>query len=190
MNGNRKSGQFVVPGEKLGVIEEFIPNSGTYVEDGMIRSNSTGYVLIDLATRKISVYPLARNQNIPRIGNIVIGNIINMQSSMAMLRIMKEGKKSAYGFFTGVIHVSDVSYKYTEDIFDAFKVGDIVRAKVVSNKNKIYHLTTKGDNLGVIHASCSQCGNPLFLNVKILRCMTCGNVEKRKISSDYGIGIL
>ena len=28
------SGQFVIPGEKLGVIEEFIPDVGTYVENG------------------------------------------------------------------------------------------------------------------------------------------------------------
>ncbi|MBS7659300.1 hypothetical protein KEJ28_01220 [Candidatus Bathyarchaeota archaeon] len=32
----RNSGRFVLPGDLLGVIEEFIPNSGTYVENGNI----------------------------------------------------------------------------------------------------------------------------------------------------------
>ena len=32
----QKSGHLVVPGERLGVIEEFIPDSGTYVKDGYI----------------------------------------------------------------------------------------------------------------------------------------------------------
>ena len=32
----QKSGHLVLPGERLGVIEEFIPDSGTYVKDGVI----------------------------------------------------------------------------------------------------------------------------------------------------------
>ena len=36
MSRVKSSGQFVVPGQRLGVIEEFVPNSGTYVKDGYI----------------------------------------------------------------------------------------------------------------------------------------------------------
>jgi len=190
MSETRTSGQFVVPGEKLGVIEEFIPDSGTYVEGGIIHSNNAGYILMDFANKKVSVYPATHNLNVPKVGAIVVGDTMNVQSSMATIRMMKVGKKFISGSFTGIVHVSDVSFTYTENMFDAFKVGDLVRAKVISDKNKTFHLSTKGENLGVIYAFCSQCGNLLSFKDKGLKCEACGNVEKRKLTSDYGTEIL
>jgi exosome complex component CSL4 len=89
-----------------------------------------------------------------------------------------------------MIHVSDTDFKYTDNMFDAFRVGDIVRVKVISDKNGTYHLSTKGENLGVIYAFCSRCGNLLNLEGKRLKCNKCENVEKRKIASDYESGTL
>ena len=54
MQEPRKSGRLVVPGEKLGVIEEFIPDSGTYVKEGGIHSKNIGYVLMDFENKKIA----------------------------------------------------------------------------------------------------------------------------------------
>jgi exosome complex component CSL4 len=47
-----KSGHLVLPGERLGVIEEFIPDSGTFVKDGVIYSKIIGRSLVDLQNRK------------------------------------------------------------------------------------------------------------------------------------------
>ena len=33
----QKTGQLVLPGERLGVIEEFTPDTGTFVKDGVIQ---------------------------------------------------------------------------------------------------------------------------------------------------------
>lgn len=189
MNEVRSSGQFVVPGQKLGVIEEFIPDSGTYVKDGCIYSTSVGYVLIDFANKKVSVYPVARNVNVPKIGSTVIGWITSVQSSYATIRIIKIGRRFLSGHFTGIIHISDVSHRYVDNMHDAFRIGDLVRAKVISDKNQTFHLTTRDDNLGVIYAFCSQCGG-ILVKRRNLKCTVCGNVEKRKITLDYGKGIL
>ena len=54
----KSSGHLVVPGERLGVIEEFIPDSGTYVKDGVIFSKIVGRELLDLLNKRVSVYPL------------------------------------------------------------------------------------------------------------------------------------
>jgi len=135
MSGVRSSGHFVVPGEKLGVIEEFIPNSGTYVDDGYIYSSRIGYVLIDFANKKISVYPAARSVSIPKVNSTVIGWVTSVQDSHATIRIIRIGKKVLSGFFTGIIHIADVSHRYVENMYDAFRIGDLVRAKVISNKN-------------------------------------------------------
>lgn len=190
MSKTRRSGQFVVPGDKLGVIEEFIPDSGTYVEDGAIHSESVGYILMDFANKKVSVYPTARNLNVPRVGSVVVGDTRSAQSSVAVIRMIKVGKKFISGHFTGMIYISDVSFRYTESMFDAFRIGDLVRAKVISDKNRTFHLSTKGENLGVIYAFCSQCGGVLVLKGRGLACQTCGYVERRKTASDYGTGVL
>ena len=81
------SGQFVIPGEKLGVIEEFIPDVGTYVKDGNIYSSSMGFVLIDFINKKISVYPATHNVSIPRVGSIVTGYVTTVQNAFALVRI-------------------------------------------------------------------------------------------------------
>jgi len=189
----RKSGQFVVPGERIGVIEEFIPDCGTYVKDGVIYVKDVGYLLIDSVGRKVYVHSATRGVCVPRVGSIVIGHVVNVQSAMAFIRIIKVGRRFLSGFFTGVLHVSDVDVKYTKDILNAFKVGDLVRAKVISEVNRTFHLTTKGENLGVILALCSKCGETLALKSKRskrLYCSECGNTETRKIASDYGSGNL
>lgn len=193
MSEAKKSGRFVVPGDKIGVIEEFIPDYGTYVENGVIYSNNVGYLLVNSVDKKVSVYPLTRGTCVPKTGSVVVGHVVNVQSAMAFIRIIKVGKKFLSGFFTGVLHVSDVDVKYTKDISDAIKLGDLVRAKVISEANRTFHLTTKGDNLGVILALCSKCGEALRLKTKRskkLYCDKCGNNESRKIASDYGSGNL
>jgi exosome complex component CSL4 len=76
----QKSGRLVVPGERLGVIEEFIPDSGTYVIDGVIYSKVIGRALIDLQNKRVSVYPLVKDELVPKASSIVIGQIGNAQS--------------------------------------------------------------------------------------------------------------
>jgi exosome complex component CSL4 len=72
-------------------------------------------------------------------------------------------------------------------MFDACKAGDIIRAKVVSEKNRTNHLSTAERNLGVIYAFCSHCGNVLIREKQGLKCPECGKFERRKIASDYGM---
>jgi len=186
----KRSGQFVSPGDRLGVIEEFVPSSGTYVREGVIFAKVTGRVLVDLVNKNVSVYPLARNISVPRVGNVVTGNAVNVQDSMVVLRIFKIGAKVLSGFFSGVLHVSDASFVYVDSMFDICRLGDLLRAKMISDKNGTYHLSTKGEDLGVIYAFCSRCGSLLTRKKTKMVCNDCGNVEKRKTASDYGEGLL
>lgn len=187
----RDSGQIVLPGEPLGVIEEFIPDSGTYVKDGVIYSKVIGRALIDYLNKRVSVFPLARGVGAPKVGSNVIGQTSNVQTQMATIRIFKIGKHSPSGFFTGLLHIADVHLRFIDSMFDVCKPGDIIRAKVISEKNRVYHLTTKDKSLGVIYAFCSKCGDVLQLKGRGgLECPRCGNIEKRKTAIDYGKGII
>ncbi|MEM3629570.1 MAG: exosome complex RNA-binding protein Csl4, partial [Candidatus Bathyarchaeia archaeon] len=153
----RDSGQIVLPGEPLGVIEEFIPDAGTYVKDGVIYSKVVGRALIDYLNKRVSVFPLVHSA-VPKVGSIVIGQVSNVQMQMAAVRIFKIGKHFLSGFFTGLLHVADVHLRFVDSMFDVCKPGDMVRAKVISEKNRMYHLTTKDKSLGVVYAFCSKCG--------------------------------
>ena len=184
----RKSGKFVVPGDRLGVIEEFMPGSGTYVEAGVIHSKVTGRTLLDMLNRKVSVYPLIHGVSVPKVGSIVVGQVSGVQSKSAILRISQIGKKFISGNFTGILHISDASPDYVEIMYDVCKPGDIMRAKVISTMNRTHHLSTSEGNLGVIHSFCSQCGHMLTLGRRGLLCSNCGKFEKRKFASDYGKG--
>jgi exosome complex component CSL4 len=184
----QKSGQLVMPGERLGVIEEFIPDSGTYVKDGVIYSKIIGRSLLDLQNRKVSVYPIVEGAVYPKVGTIVIGQIGNAQSDNVLVKIFRVGKKAISGTFGGILHVSDVSDRYVEAMSDVCKPGDIVRAKVISEKNQIFHLSTNDKNLGILHAFCSRDATLLEQDPQRydLRCPKCGNIERRKLAPDYG----
>lgn len=186
----RKSGQFVVPGERLGVIEEFIPDTGTYVNEGIIYSRIVGRALLDLANKRVSVFPVIHGAKVPKVGSIVVGQVSNVQNDNAGVRIFKMGNEMLSGVFTGILHISDVQLRYVESMFNICKPSDIIRAKVISEKNRVYHLSTKDKNLGVVYAFCSQCGYTLEQRRGTMHCPRCGKIEKRKIALDYGKGTL
>jgi exosome complex component CSL4 len=183
----QKSGHLVLPGERLGVIEEFIPDSGTYVKDGVIYSKIIGRSLLDLQNRRVSVYPVTEGAVVPKVGTVVIGQIGNAQSDNVLVKIFRIGKKKLTGNFGGILHVSDVSDRYIDSMSDVCKPGDIVRAKVISEKNRVFHLSTNDKNLGILYGFCSRDGTLLEQQrYDDLKCPKCGNMERRKAAPDYG----
>ena len=182
----RKSGLFVVPGAQLGVIEEFTPGDGTYVEDGTIHSQVTGCTLLDMLNRQVSVYPLVPTANVPQVGDIVTALVLDVRNKNAFLRIYKIGDKMLSGFFTGLLHISGVSHGYVDNMFNVSKTGDIITAKVISTKNRSFFLSTAEQDLGVIQALCSMCGSLLEPKNRGMGCSNCGNFEGRKLSPNYG----
>jgi exosome complex component CSL4 len=174
----------------LGVIEEFIPDAGTYVKDGVIYSKVIGRALVDLVHKRVSVYALAQGAKTPKIGSTVVGQVSSAQPETAGVRIFEINSKKVNGVFTGILHVSDVQMRYVDSMFDICKPGDIIRAKVISDKNRTYHLSTKDKNLGVVYAFCSNCGSLLEPRRQGMHCPKCGKIESRKTTMDYGKGMI
>jgi exosome complex component CSL4 len=182
----RKSGLFVVPGDSLGVIEEFTSGPGTYVEDGIIHSKITGCTLLDMLNKQVSVYPLIASATVPQVGTIVSGIVSDVKSKNAVLTILQVGDKKLSGFFKGMLHISGVSHGYVDNMFNVCKAGDLMKAKVISTANRSFFLSTADRDLGVTHSLCSLCGSELKTENRGLKCTNCGNIERRKISPDYG----
>jgi exosome complex component CSL4 len=182
----QKSGHLVLPGERLGVIEEFTPDSGTYEKNGVIYSKIVGRSLLDLQNRSVSVYPVVSGGIVPKVGTVIIGQIGNAQSDNVLVKIFRIGQKELSGNFGGILHVSDISDRYVDSMSDVAKPGDIVRAKVISDKNQIFHLSTNDKGLGILYGFCSRCGTLLEQHGYDLKCPKDGNIETRKIAPDYG----
>jgi exosome complex component CSL4 len=189
-SAEQKTGQLVLPGDRLAVIEEFTPDAGTFVKDGVIYSMVVGRALLDLASRHVSVHSVVHGIMVPKVGDTVVGQVSSVQSENAAVRIFQIGEKQLSGVFMGVLHISDVHLRYVDSMFEICKAGDVIKAEVISEKNQVYHLSTKDKDLGVIYAFCSNCGGTLESKRQGMHCPNCGRIEPRKTAFDYGKGLI
>jgi len=178
---------FVVPGEELCVAEEFMPGPGTYESGGTVYSDLTGDRVVDLNSRTVRVVAKAKTPIMPTDGSTVIGQVTNAHDKSAIVSIFKVDSEILGRPFTGILHISSASPRYERNMEDVCKTGDMIKAKVFNDKNRIPELTTAGRGLGVIRAYCSRCGNLLVLVNRRLQCRECGNTEHRRLVDDYGV---
>lgn len=184
INDKIGTGSFVIPGQKLGVIEEYIPGRGTYEENGIIYSQETGFVLIDKKTHEVKVFPAVNRILKPKKGDIVFAKVDDVKDKMVFSSIYKIRDRYISMPITGVIFVHKISRNFIRSAKDAFAPGDVVKALVVKSIIPVV-LTTNGKGLGVILAFCTNCGHQLIRSNKTLKCPNCGNIENRYLSSDY-----
>jgi len=186
-NGNKiRIEKLILPGEKIGVIEEFLFGSGAYEEKGTIRSQLLGDAKIDLKKKFAEVIPKTKPLIYPKEGSKVIGEVVEVKRPTASLDLFKVDEHFINVPFTGVLHFSSMSREYTGHMSLAVKESDIVRAKVINMKNRVTQLSIQEPEYGVIFAFCSKCGAPLELKRTRLVCPNCGRMERRKLSNLYG----
>lgn len=188
-----KTGDFVVPGDFLATAEEFVPGDGAYEENGNVYSSCTGVVLLDVRTKKVSVFPKTPTPPVLKRGDIVIGRVeqVREQSANVWIGVLRGREDRQLPLpDLGSIHVSQVRREYVKDLGNQFKPGDIVRTQVINARRRPIQLSTIDDGLGVIVAACSKCRSPLDKEDSKLKCPNCGRVEVRKIAGDYRQGIL
>ncbi len=187
--GRIKNGDLVLPGDYLGVIEEYFPGKGVKEENGELYAIRAGRVHIDSERMEISVEPVTDTPPLPEVGDIIIGRIIEVKPQAAIVQLVKiEGREDEREIATSKlagIHVSQVKGGYVDSLLNEFRIGDIVRATVISNEKSPIQLSTRGIDFGVVYALCTRCRSPLIRRGDKLICPKCGHVETRKLSSFY-----
>jgi len=190
MKESTKNNEIVITGQYLGVVEEYLPDKqSTYVREGQIYATKTGIVHIDKNRRAIEIKSLQEGKRKTiEIGDIIIGTVRFLRLYSVGISFAAINNKIQFNnSYLGNIHVSHISKRFIEKISDAFQITDIVRAKVIRQEENEYSLSTVGKDFGVIHADCGICGTVLEkIGQDKLRCSRCGNVENRKLASDYG----
>ena len=180
------SKRVVMPGEPLCVEEEFMAGPGTYLdESGVVRAAIIGEPVFDMASRRVSVRPLSRKSLLPKQGDVVVGVVSAVKEDVAIVKVLGFDIYAPFkNPLTGLLHISQISEHRLESIYDAIRLGDLIKAKVLNSYVPLL-LGTKEPRLGVILAHCSQCGAVLVKKDSALTCPRCGNKESRKISIEY-----
>ena len=103
-----KEGDAVLPGERLGVIEEFLPGTGTFQdEDDVIYASITGIVHIDMKERKISVEGSTRQPVYPKRNDVVLGQIQHVTKKSAIINIFRIGDIECPVTFSGYLFIKN-----------------------------------------------------------------------------------
>ncbi|MFQ5941376.1 MAG: exosome complex RNA-binding protein Csl4 [Nitrososphaerales archaeon] len=170
-----------LPGEKIALIEEFDAGNGTYEDNGVIRASGIGTVLFDYKKRIVQVEKKNKAQ-LPKAGDIVVGFIDMVPGNMVSMRILYVNNKKTDSRFTAISLMRGGRGRRGV----MFKIGDLVKARVVSLLNANIHVDFRDSNLGVIYTVCHSCGGSVVRVDGRVKCIECGTTEERKLVQDYG----
>ncbi len=179
-----KGDRLVVPGDRLATIEEFVPGSGSATMGDEIVSTVVGDVVPDMSNRVINVKAMkSADRELPKTGDLIIGHVDSSQPSMAQVTIIAVNGEQSDKELSGMLSMREDRRRRTSS---PLKAGDIIRAKVISTKNSIYHLSLDDPKAGVIETVCSNCGgNVMALGRDRVKCKECGFVDERILSEDF-----
>jgi len=173
----------VLPGDRLASIEEFVPGSGSVATGESIVSTMVGEVSTDMKNRVMSVKPIATHVGMPKLGDSVEGVVQSAQPSIVQVRIDAINGVPNQKEFTGMLSLRDDRRRRATS---PIKPGDLLRAKVVSTTNAIFHLGIEGPETGVLFTVCSNCGgNVVALSRDRVKCRECGWVDDRLLSEEF-----
>lgn len=182
----------------IGTSEEFVPGGNSFEYGGNIYSTATGLVNINRKTHTVSVIPKTSTPPSIKKGDVVIGRVNDIKSSLALVEIASivgKGEREIVNLQQAAVHISNVKDSYVKDIMYELQPFDIIKAQVIDLKTM--RLTTAAKDLGVIKAYCGRCSTDMIKQSNNngnesnkLKCPVCGKIESRKLSSEYGIGIV
>jgi len=180
-------GRFVLPGDEVAVAEEFEAGEGTFEEHGRIYAAQPGHLELDAHQRVARVAALNPPSDL-RVDDVVYGVVEEIRPSMCEARILAiHGRdREVAGVLAASLHVSKISNAYVENIRDAVRLGDIIRARVIQTEPSL-QVTTAEANLGVVLALCANCRRPsVRTEADRVRCPNCERSDRRKMTADYG----
>ncbi|HZW54662.1 MAG TPA: exosome complex RNA-binding protein Csl4 [Nitrososphaerales archaeon] len=174
----------VLPGDKLSTIEEFTAGPGAAIVGDTVVSTVVGEARPDMINRVFKVTPSKQNRgHVPKPGDYVIGSVQSAQPSVAQVKIEGVNDEQSNKEFTGMLSTRDERRRRTSS---PIKPGDIIRAKVSSVKNAIFHLTLDAPDCGALYTVCSVCGRDVVaLGRDRVKCRECGWVDERLLADDF-----
>ena len=140
----------VLPGDKIAVSEELQSGEGTYIKDGEIRASIIGKFIIDRKKMTAKINPVTNAPLLLRSADEVICEVSQVGEAMVIAKILRVigTKRQIAGENDAALHVSNISNEYTESTKSKYRIGDILRAKIIQ-ANPVVRLSTKNQSFGV-----------------------------------------
>jgi len=192
-----------IPGQVIGKLSTHIPGAGTHVNESDIYASLAGNVNTTNPTSKsgkitisISNHGSPRNATLPQVSSIVLGRVLRVQQRQLIASILTVDPPSSlitpYASntddevqFQAILRKEDIRAfeKDKVNMNEMFRVGDIVKASVISlGDERSYYISTAGNDFGVIIAR-SEVGNPMVpASWKEMKDIVTGKGETRKVA--------
>jgi len=203
----------VVPGQVLGSTTAYLPGSGTHVFENNILASVIGTSLITPAANKSAKPTIsiprysASNANkanaaacatnmLPKVGSIILGRVTRVQQRQLSASILSvdPSPKDILSYtqitdddlqFQAVLRKEDIRTHEKDKIVinDMYRVGDIIRATVISlGDERNYYVSTAGNDFGVVVAT-SENGNAMVpASWKEMKDIVTAKGESRKVA--------
>ncbi|WPG99301.1 Hypothetical protein R9X50_00211400 [Acrodontium crateriforme] len=186
-----------LPGQILGPTSANAIGSGTHIHGTQLYSSVAGTLHSTPSTTKTVKQPTVSVQRpngagtlLPEVGTVVLGRITRTNPRQANLSILALGAQGEHVCrdgqgFPAIIRQQDIRATEIDKVVVAqsFRVGDIVRAVVISlGDERSYYLSTAKNELGVVMAV-SEAGNAMFpVSWKEFQDGVSGAREARKVA--------
>jgi exosome complex component CSL4 len=191
----KKTSGMVFPGEYIAEIEEFQAGNNTFVLDGTIRSSVLGKKEYDFKRRTIRINPI-NLQELPKIGDVVMGFVEMLFGSMISVRLFSVNNKSFTAGLSAIASVRTGNNKgwnrdrYNRKPKSIYRIGDIIRGQITSLMNSSIHIAVDGTNFGLLYSLCLICGgNTVKINNGV-KCIECSAYEEKRVANDYGTNLI
>jgi len=165
-----------LPGDRLCIIEEFVPKNGARaLSTGDVISTTIGHPEYNHKRHEVAVRPVKEIEKL-RVGDIVLCVVQDAQEKLAGCSIIARNGKRLKNEWSGVILHAPPT----------LTIGDLVVAKIIEEVAGIYTLTINERGLGIALAFCDKCGSQLVRGRTGLYCTRCRKTYRKKVVPYYG----
>lgn len=198
----------VVPGQILASTSSHLPGPGTHVfEDNILASiigisiitpaaNRSGKPIISIPRQATTPIVSRPSTSLPKVGSIVLCRVTRVQQRQlaASILVVDPSPNDVISYsqttndelqFQSVLRKEDVRTHEKDKIVmnEMYRVGDIVRAVVISlGDERNYYISTAGNEFGVVVAT-SEAGNAMVpASWKEMKDVVTGKGESRKVA--------
>ena len=168
-----------LPGDKVAIIEEFETGSNTFDDGHIIRSVVVGTKEFD-KTRRIANINQIKSPAVPQVNDVVIGNVVALMNNMFAINMLYINGKPTHSGLECICQARGAKKRIIA------RVSDVVMARVISHLNGAIHAIVNEPELGVLFTHCNKCGGKVVQIGGNVKCVECGYIEERKLSSKFG----
>ncbi|KTW26671.1 hypothetical protein T552_02680 [Pneumocystis carinii B80] len=187
-----EAGKLALPGQPVSSTNAAIAGPGTIIYNSVIRASIPGKVVQSLnlngeyqvsVERLICRFSGKGSPILPEVNAFVLGRVIKIKPKEAIVSIFVVNEIVCQREFQGIIRIQDIEAvnKNTIKVYTSFRLGDIVRAQVISLGDQYsYYLSTAKNDLGVVFAT-DITGDTMYpINWHQMRSYVTGTIEERK----------